>query len=249
VTQVLEVGEIYFLYRPRVEHDRVRGIEDVQRLFLVLKPRAESRYRLLVIGRKRLPEVAPEHDRFWGFVAEVVDRPEQLHDALDRQEYNTRTRGRRVQPEARPAGEGVYVIARHGDHTHLAYALELPERPGRVQQELNIEAEASYVASVKNPQAPSPPGAGLSIEGRGQFPHKLRERFAARRFIPIDPPTFLDYVGAEFVLIGAAHDASAELEIDLEAQVERSEQGGIFRALRIRREARPTEPLFRSEWR
>jgi hypothetical protein len=36
----------------------------------------------------------------------------------------TLTRGIRVQPEARPAGEGRYAIADHAGHTHLAYVLE-----------------------------------------------------------------------------------------------------------------------------
>ena len=37
-------------------------------------------------------------------------------------------------PPARPAAEGIYAIVRHGDHTHLAYVIELPQRPrGRSQ--------------------------------------------------------------------------------------------------------------------
>lgn len=35
----------------------------------------------------------------------------------------------RVQPETRPAGEARYAIVDHGDHSHLAYALELPHAP------------------------------------------------------------------------------------------------------------------------
>src|SRR6266853_6356315 len=50
-----------------------------------------------------------------------VPLTEKVEDALDRQQYETKTRGERVRPEARRAGEGVYVLARHGDHTHLAY--------------------------------------------------------------------------------------------------------------------------------
>lgn len=57
--------------------------------------------------------------------------------------YETETRGERVRPEVRPAGEGIYRIVVHGNYNHLIYALELPKEPGPVQQELSIEPEAS----------------------------------------------------------------------------------------------------------
>jgi len=87
---------------------------------MVLHPRGRSVWRLIVIPRNRLPEVG-SHEREWAFVDTVGRSPEKVEDALDRQQYETKTRGERVRPEARRAGEGVYVLARHGDHTHLAY--------------------------------------------------------------------------------------------------------------------------------
>ena len=59
-----------------------------------------------------------------------VPLTEKVEDALDRQQYETKTRGERVRPEARRAGEGVYVLARHGDHTHLAYDVLLTKKSG-----------------------------------------------------------------------------------------------------------------------
>jgi hypothetical protein len=241
MSKVLEDGDIYFLYRPRVEDEHVESLAEVQRLLMVLRPwRGRGRIRLLVVGRKQLPEI-DERARFWAFVDVVVERPEQLHDALQPRRYATKTRGQRHQPAARPAAEGAYAITRHDDHTHLAYQLELPRRPGPPQQELHIEQEASYVVTVKKPEAPSPPRVGL--------PADLQRRFGTRRFAPLDPPTFLDQPGAEIVLIGAAHDASAELDIDLDAEVERAARNTIFEDLHIGREDRPTEPLFAGQWR
>jgi hypothetical protein len=92
---VLERGNIYFVYRPKVEHTSAAGMQDIQRFFLILIPFEKER----------------------------------------------QTRGERHVSPARPASEGVYAIARHDDHTHLAFALELPERPAEVQEELNIPAE------------------------------------------------------------------------------------------------------------
>jgi hypothetical protein len=248
MAEMLEDGDIYFLYRPRVEEEHVDSLEDVQRLLVVLHPwRRGSRVRLLVVGRKRLPEV-DVHDRFWAFVDEVVDRPEQLREALQPRTYRTKTRGERVRQAAHPAAEGAYVIARHGDHTHLAHQLELPRRPGPPQQELNIDPEASYVVTVKNPQAPSPPGVGRPGPGKAKLPGDLQNRFRGRRFAPLDPPTFLDHPGTEILLIGAAHDASTELDLDLDAEVERAARNTIFDDLRVGRRERPVEPLFTGEW-
>ncbi|OKI64031.1 hypothetical protein [Micromonospora sp. CB01531] len=247
MAELLEDGDIYFLYRPRVEQEHVDSLEEVQRLLVVLHPWHGRHLRLLIVGRKRLPDI-DEHDRFWAFVDEVVDRPEQLHEAVQARAYRTRTRDRRRQPPARPVAEGAYVIARHDDHTHLAYELELPIRPGEAQHELSIEPEASYIVTVKNPQAPSPPGVGLGRSRKVKLPAALQQKFHGRRFAPLDPPGFLDHPGTELVLIGAAHDASQELRVDLDAEVDRAERSTVFGDLRISRRDRPVAPLFEGRW-
>jgi hypothetical protein len=54
--QVLEEGDIFFFYRPRVGVEEVKGREDVQRLYMITVPRHPRRgpFRF-VIGRKKLP--------------------------------------------------------------------------------------------------------------------------------------------------------------------------------------------------
>jgi hypothetical protein len=125
--------------------------------------------------------------------------------------FITKTRGERVRPAARPAGEGVYEIVRHDRHTHLVYALELPKKPGQVQQELHIEKEASYIFSIKNPEIPSQ--ARLEESHRPDFPQTLQEKFAHRRWISVDPPEFLNYEGTELLLIGITEDVREERRI------------------------------------
>ena len=244
---MLERGHIFFFYRPRVDRPRVRHPRDVQRVHLILRPTRRRVIRRLIIGKKHLPDPS-RHERLWGFVDEVTDRPEEIEDELDRQEYETATRGLRLQPEARPAGEGVYAIVRHGDHTHLVYELELPRRPGAVQEELKIEDAASYIIALRNPRAPSPPGLGLR-KVAVRLPPELRDRFGARRFIPADPPALLDFEGIEFVLIGATDQPDRELGIRLDAEQERGDRADIFRVLKLERDAHPLEPLLRGEWR
>jgi hypothetical protein len=249
MADVLERGNIYFVYRPRVEHAIAAGIEDVQRFFIVLSPHGRPRYRLLVIGRKKLPEVESHRDRSWGFVGKVSHRAEDIEDDLDALTYTTKTRGERHVAPARPAGEGVYALVRHDDHTHLAFALELPERPGAVQHELNIPEEGSYILAVKNPEQPAPPGVGLPEREQATLPPDLQRRFEGRRFAPVDPPAFLDHEGAEFVVIGAGEDVSDELGVWLDPQRETLETAEIFNDLRVERNQHPLQPLFEGKWR
>jgi len=248
---ILERGNIYFFYRPRVrgveEESHPESVEELQRSYAVLSPHGKQVYRLIAIGRKELPEIS-EGERNWGFVEKVSGDPHDIEQELRREAYPTKTRGERVQPSARPAGEGVYALVRHGNHTHLAYALELPESLGEVQQELNIEKEASYIVSIKNPEKPSPPGAGLGEELKTEYPQQLQEKFRGRRFLPADPPELLDYPGAEVLFIGASEDVSEELGLELNPQHETERTAEIFSDLRLAKSEHKLEPLFKGKW-
>jgi hypothetical protein len=246
---VLERGNIYFFYVPRVQEEAPQGIEEIQRFYMVLSPQGAQRHRLIVVGRKKLPEIKDGGERTWAFVDKVATRPEEVEQELERVAYPTKTRGARERPPARPAGEGVYALVWHGDHTHLAFSLELPWKPGQVQRELDIPEEGSYIISVKNPEQPSPPWAGLQPERKAELPKHLQERFRGRRFIDPNPPDFLNYEGAELLLIGAAADVKAELGIDLDPQRETERTAEIFRQLKLERDEHPVEPLFTGEWR
>lgn len=241
---VLERGNIYFFYRPALGETVPQGLADVQRFHLVLSPEGDERLRLLTVGKKRLPEVEREQ-RFWGFVERTAEGPETIAEALETGTEDTP--GNRPRP-ARPAGEGVYALARHGNHTHLLYALELPAEPDEVQRELNIHKEGSYLLSVKNPQASSPPSVGLDDERKAEFPADLQERFEGRRFIAADPPEFLDHAGAEILLMSAPDDPGEELGIELDPERETEATADLFAELRLRAETHPVEPLLAGKW-
>jgi hypothetical protein len=161
----------------------------------------------------------------------------------------TLTRGERHLAPARPAGEGVYALVRHGDHTHLTFALELPEKPGEVQRELNIREEGNYIVAVKNPEQPAPPGVGLPEREQAEVPQHLQRQFEGRRFVPVDPPAFLDQEGAELVFIGVGEHVSEELGVRLDPQRETLETAEIFNDLRVERTQHPLQPLFEGKWR
>ena len=248
--ELLEQGDLYFLYTPRVRprpeapfeaDERVAGPRYVQRLHVVLSPRGKRPYRRLLVGRKRMPET--RRQRFWAEVERVCETPDELLEDLGRFEYETKTRGPRVQPPARPAGEGVYALARHGDHAHLAYQLETPRLPGEVQRALRILPQASYIAAAFNPEAP--PKLGRRPPHVAPLPARLRARFRGRKFAPLDPD-LLDVAGLELVLIGASDDVEGELGIHLDANSERLE---LLRDLRLDQNEHPLAPALDGTWR
>jgi hypothetical protein len=242
MSEILEQGDVFFFYRPRVDVEEVRGLDDVQRFFCVLGPDGRDVLRHIVIGRKRLPD--PEaHEREWAFVAEVVRDPARIRDDLERKTYETQTRGVRVQPEARGVGEGRYAVADHNGHTHLAYVLELPHDPGEAQEPFRIGRQASYVVAVRNPDAPAPPGAGLSSRQRPELPPEIRQRFGSRRFIPVNPSDVLDYAGVELVLIGASQDAERELGIHIDIENESLDSAELLTRLRLKPGDVAVDPL------
>jgi hypothetical protein len=245
--RLLERGHIYFAYRPKINAGEVRGLEDVERFYVILSPRGRDSYRLLFVGQKRLPGIiGPEDRKGWAFVEKVSSAAGEIEDELDPKSRLTRTRGLRHIPAGRPAGEGVYAIARHNNHTHLAYVLELPPTPGPVQEALRILPRAAYVVAVRNPRTDS--AAGLDPARRAKLPTSLQKRFRGRRFIPLDPPDFLDHEGAEVLLVGTRADALAELGIELEPQHEDLANAGIFTDLQLEPSVHPLEPVTKGEW-
>jgi len=252
MAEVIERGDLYFLYRPKVrpagEQTTVHGGDEVQRLFMVMHPEGRRLFRLTVLGRKHLPEIGGR-ERLWGFVDRVAQRAEALREEFREERYTTKTRGTRMRPAARAAGEGSYSLVRHDGHIHFAYVLELPKEPGEVQRAFNIEPEGSYIISVKNPQQGAPRGAGLPEQEKATLPQAQQRRFRGRRFIDPDPPVLLDHTGAEFILVGAEEHPEQELEVDLQAEDENEASAEIFRDLRLHRSDVPLEPLFTGEWR
>lgn len=213
--EIQEKGEIFFFYRPKVDKDEVHSPDDVQRMYIVLRPEStgggraveekqapdsgkEGRkrhqqgdggqgggeekgaegghgkqevnieeqplLRLIVMGKKSLPDPAKHSRPYWGYVELVTTKVQDIKDALKEEEYSTATRGKRHRPAARALGEGVYRILKHessggrgrSPHTHLVYKLELPTRgAGEPQEAMNVEPEASFLVQVKNPDPPS----------------------------------------------------------------------------------------------
>ena len=173
---------------------------------------------------------------------------ESLEKELREQRYRTRTRGERVLPAVRPAGEGRYALVMRGPNTRLHYLLKLPEEVGEVQEQLGIKKSGSMVVSVKNPEVSSPPGTGLEPEQSADLPQELQDRFRGRRFIPADPPSLLNYEGVELILIGAGDEIPEEVKEQFAEEDSDAAELPALEELKLDSPDHPTKPLFSGEW-
>src|SRR5918999_77993 len=252
-SQLVEQGDIYFFYRPKVGTEEVSSTEDVQRFYMVTaREERENKYRLFVLGRKQMPEIvegkSTSEERNWALNTLTTTNPEDIRKELLAAEYETETRGMRRVAAAAPAGEGKYSIVKHDNHTELAYALELPDVPGPTQREFEIKKEASYIVSVKNPDIQIP-GFKAFEKRKPEYPESLKKELGDRRWINIEDPKLLDYENTQLLLIGARKkEVEEELGIDLNEEKETANTAELFRELKIRKDQVPLKALLKGEF-
>ena len=265
-TDIIEQGDIFFFYRPKLDTQEVKDIGDVQRFYMVthaeernensnnnknMKKKNDDIYRLFLIGQKQLPEIiegkSTSEEKNWALNILTTSNPDDIQKELLPAEYTTETRGKRRLAAAAPAGEGKYAIVKHDNHTELAYILELPEMPGPTQREFEIKKEASYIISVKNPNVKVP---GLTAsEKKPEYPKHLQEKFGDRRWISIEDPDLLNYENTQTLLIGARKKhVEEELGVDIDEQRETERSADIFKELKVRKEQVPLKPLMKGKF-
>jgi len=227
-SEIIEQGDIFFFYRPKVDTEEVEHIKNVQRFYMITSPEKRNKniYRLFLIGQKQLPEIvegrSTSKERNWALNVLTNSNSEDIRRELLAAEYTTETRGKRRIAAAVPVGEGKYCIVKHDNHTELAYILELPKIPGPTQREFEIKKEASYIISVKNPDVTIPGYAAFSTEDKKpKYPKHIMEEFGDRRWIDVEDPELLNYENTQVLLIGARKkDVEEELGIEINEQRE-----------------------------
>src|ERR671914_573903 len=224
---ILEYGDIYFFYRPKVGSQEIKGIDDVRRFFMVTAPeetttnthRSDEKkkthsnyYRLFVIGKKSLPEIrkseARSSERFWARVGGIFERPEDLTKELLSDEF-------RKGDLARPVGEEKY---------------------------------ASYIVTVINPIKPVPEGYP-SADQSPQYPESVQQEFNENEdFVPLTRNLdLINYQNAQIILIGAREGKDVikkEIGIDIVEEPETEKSPDIFSKLKVRKEQIPVRPLL-----
>ena len=252
-SQIVEQGDIFFFYRPKVGTEEVTSSEDVQRFYMVTAPEERnSKYRLFVLGRKQLPEIVEgksiSEERNWALNTLTTNNPEDIRKELLAAEYETETKGKRRMAAAAPACEGKYSIVKHDSHTELAYVLELPEIPGPAQKEFEIKKEASYIVSVKNPDVIIP-GFKAFEKREPDYPANIKHKFGDKRWINVEDPELLNYENTQLLMIGARRkDVEEELGIDLNEEKETENTADLFKGLKVKSGQVPLKPLLKGEF-
>ena len=198
---VLQDGSVYFFYRPKVENNS----KEVQRFFLVLQPQNQDKYQLLVVGKKQLPPT--EKNSYFLFLEAIKNNKDDLLSALNEKHYSTKTRGERVLPVSHCLGIGKYLLVAHDNHSHFIYQLTSPSQIKEIQKEFNLQKEDDYLINIKNPQATTPPGVGLTEKQKVKFPSSLQTKFINYSFIPLTTIEFLNYEGVELLLIAKGKES------------------------------------------
>jgi Protein of unknown function (DUF2795) len=249
---VIEQGDIFFFYRPKIDTEVVKDIESVQRFYMVTSPDNSDLHRIFLIGQKQLPEIVEgktnSEERNWALNVLTSSDAHEIRKEFLPAEYETETRGTRRLGAAVPAGEGKYSIVEHEGHSELTYILELPEEPGPAQTEFQSKKEASYIVSIKNPDI-QVPGYSAFLKRKPNYPISLKEKFGNRRWININDPALLDYENTQLLLIGARKkDVEEELGIDIDEEKESARTAELFNVLKIRKEQVPLKALFKGKF-
>jgi hypothetical protein len=152
-----------------------RTDDEIAHVFFALRPWTGGE-RAIIIGRKHIAR------RFWALVVDrLADRMEEI-------------------------GEGDYRIYEHDGHSHLAYELSR-HVDDAMRREIGLARAGGFIITVMNPdpalwtepvQEELFPGY---VASPTPFPAELQDRFAGRKYAKLDTTEFLDYPGAELVLI------------------------------------------------
>src|SRR6266540_3069214 len=250
--KIIEHGDIFFFYRPKIDAQEVQGIENVQRFYMVTSPDKPKLHRIFLVGQKQLPEItegkSSSEERNWALNILTSSNVDEIRKEFLPAEYQTETRGTRRIGAAVPVGEGKYSIIEHEGHSELAYILELPELPGPTQREFQIKKEASYIVSVKNPDIQVPAYSAF-LDRKPDYPKSLKEKFGNRRWVNVDDSRLLNYENSQLLLIGARKkDVEEELGIDIDEEKESANTAELFKDLKIRKEQTPLKPLFEGKF-
>jgi hypothetical protein len=234
--ELLEKGQIAFIYRPKVQLTEVNDFNDVQRLYIELIPESSTaaKDRLLIVGNKKLPSLH-SHQPYYAIVDVVSESKGSIAEKLAPTDYETKTRGSRHVEGGRICGMGVYEIVKKDEQTHLAYVLEWPQQLGEAQTTFNIREEEEFVISVRNPHKLSnkqSDSTGLADEGRGaSIPEELTKKFAQGkttelRWFPAVPEV-LNYEKVEMLMIGAHEkigEKLAEISKEMHEEAQKEEE-------------------------
>lgn len=236
--QILERGDVYFFYCPKTKalqnkKHKINQLAEVKNFFIILHPEDKSLYRLWSVDDKQLPDIEDVSRKSCLYSQAICRDSDEILSALD--QHAKHDKGSKPFLAARPCGEGGYFIFNHQDHSHFAYSLNLPEKIGAVQQQLNIAKQANYVIAVKNQYVDHHHYPKVNL------PSELLNHFHGQNSIAIPNIEFINYPNLSFILSNQCQIGIAEL--DYTSRFDR-----LFKDLAIWTRSRPTAPLLHGKW-
>ncbi|CAJ0635612.1 10080_t:CDS:2 [Entrophospora sp. SA101] len=235
--KTLEKGHICFLYRPKVNVEEPKSIEEVQRMHIVLLPHlvrhsleeepVKSYSHLSIqgkldehsnaekphIGKSRVITIGkkklPEIEKHSKFWG-YIDKA--FNDSNELKEFVS---GRTYQTatKGQQALQDCRIFGRGvynivEHHGHTHLAYVL-EIP---EEPTEIQKEFNVnKEGTYNPDISNPSYTGLSGHEKVIYPDRLVQKFQGRRFISLETTEFLDYNGTELLFIGAKEDIAQDL--------------------------------------
>src|SRR5919108_3138409 len=84
--KIIEQGDVFFFYRPKVGAEEVEGVKDVQRFYMIPSPEHSNKYRLFLVGQKQLPEIvegkSTSEEKNWALNILTTSNPDDIHNEL-----------------------------------------------------------------------------------------------------------------------------------------------------------------------
>jgi len=85
-SEIIEHGDLFFFYRPKIDAEEVKELGDVGRFYMVTSPEQDHGtttknqvYRLFLLGQKHLPEIvegkSTSRERNWALNILTTSRP------------------------------------------------------------------------------------------------------------------------------------------------------------------------------
>lgn len=195
-------------------------------MYMVMRP--EEKYgrknRLIMFPKKCLPDLE-SHERHPALINMVSSDLKGIERDLEGTHYDTKTKGERTLPAARPFGEAIYSTITHHGRGHLIFVLELPkEGPHHVQKLFNLTEEGSFVVNVSNPDIPPTHHVPFEHEKKVEYPEEVSAVFRGRRWASVNHPELLDYENAHLLFVGARSNIVDEVGEEAEELKEKRDQ-------------------------
>lgn len=199
--KILETGDIYFYVRPFINREVVKDQSDAEQFFFILKDRERPHYRVLTIPSEHMPSSTDKEERSLATYVERVSSdfgPIEL--VINGEHFTPKDAKPHLLAQAKQLADGKYCLLFHNEVIHFAYLLEHPLHYKEFQFAFDLANYNHYLLAIENPLSPRL-RTTIVPSKKAHFPKPLQALFGNIPLMPMSELTFLNYEGAELLLI------------------------------------------------